>query len=182
MVKSGKLLVKLSVRRRVVMRAASRRCHAGRRRPVRRSAHRRALRRRPRSVLPDTGPTLTGIAHLISRYLKMKEAYERKWNPKPKRWEPLLTADEAQRKLQADLERAYGDRLPSENNPPPPAVPAPVNPPTAHHPPPDAPHIPGPASTPAPLERPKCDVVAVPLVRLPNGFLVCDWSRARPAD
>jgi hypothetical protein len=37
------------------------------------------------------------------------------------------------------------------------------------------------APTPIPAPKPKCDVTAVPLVRLPNGMWGLDWSKARPA-
>jgi len=38
-----------------------------------------------------------------------------------------------------------------------------------------------PATPPPAAERPKCDLMAVPLVRSPEGLLTLDWERARPA-
>jgi hypothetical protein len=45
-----------------------------------RHAYRRALFRAPRLLLKDNGPSLHDICNLLSRYIRVAEAYEKKWN------------------------------------------------------------------------------------------------------
>ena len=158
-----------SARRRVVVLHSARpACHTASRRALR-SSLRRAPRRASRHVLKDNGPTLHDICALVSAYLRLSKAYDKKWHP-PSRFKTLGTREERERRMQEDLERAYGENSPFVREQTTGTTASPIS----------IPLTPPPAA-PAPQLRPKCDVVSVPLIRLPNGLLSCDWSRARPA-
>jgi hypothetical protein len=161
-------------RRVVVLHSGRPACHAATRRALR-YCLRRAPRRAPRHVLKDKGPTLRGVCALVSTYLRLSKAYDKKWHP-PCHFKTLGTPEERDRRMREDLDRAYGEHSPfvraqairaaapsasSQVSPPPAPVGAPLTP-------------------PAPQPRPACDVISVPLARLPNGILRCDWSKARP--
>jgi hypothetical protein len=162
-------------RRVVILHSARSACHTVSRRALR-SSLRRAPRRAPRHILKDNGPTLHDICALVSAYLRLSKAYDKKWHP-PSRFKTLGTQEERDRRMLEDLERAYGENSPfiREQKTRTTASPSssPVSPPLV---PPDPP-----LAAPVPQPRPQCDVLSVPLVRLPNGLLSCDWSRARPA-
>jgi hypothetical protein len=83
-----------------------------------------------------------------------------------------FTAEEADRLAAEDLRRAYGPEAVAAREAEAAALAAAKEKQNQPQPPP-------PPSAPA--QRPKCDVMAVPLVRNADGHLVCDWSQARPA-
>lgn len=131
--------------------------------------------------MKDQGPTLRDVCAAIEAYLRLSKAYDKRWHP-PSRFKTLCSAEELERRTREDLGRAYGDNSPfvraqairaaapsassPVSEPPSPAATAPGGPPLA---------------APAPQPGPKCDVMSVPIVRLPNGLLSCDWTQARPA-
>jgi hypothetical protein len=96
----------------------------------------------------------------------MAKAFDKKWNP-PSRFKTLGTPEERNRRLENDLNRAYGDdawrALQQQRQP----SPAPLAPPA-------------PASPPVAEPKEKCDVLAVPMVCF-NGIWGLDWDAARPA-
>ena len=138
-----------------------------------RSVHRSVIRCTIRPVPKSRGPTLREITSLLSQYLKISTAYEKKWNP-PSRFKTLMTTEEAEAKWKSDIERAYGADaraardLKTEASTSARASPAP--PPSAE-----------PPAVPATPPEIKHDVMAVPLVRLPSGICCLDWSGAHPA-
>jgi hypothetical protein len=140
-------------------------------RRVLRRALRRLPRRAPRRLLRDNTPSLHDLCNVLSAYLRLSKAWDKKWNP-PSRFKTIGTPEERRRQMEADLEKAYGENSPSVRVQAtgPPAAPAPRPAPA-----------PPPASGPPCPQPLKCDTVAVPLVRLANGLLSLDWSRARPA-
>ena len=146
-----------------------------------RSCLRRATRRTTRHVLPDRGPSLRSLFAQCNRCLREIDRLHRKLNP-PSRFKTLGTPEERRRQLEQDLERTYGDHSPFARHhhtsvAPPAGSSPPASPPAAVAPPsPDSQ-----PSTINPHPIPKCDVMAVPLVRSPNGTLTLDWSAARPA-
>jgi hypothetical protein len=158
-------------RRILVSRPAQPACRRVLRR-VRRHALRRVPRRAPRRVLKDDGPSLHELCNVVSAYLRLSQAWDRKWNP-PSRFKTIGIPEEHRRQMDADLARAYGENSPFPRT-------QAAQPPAAPPPPP----TPAPPSAPEPARPeppPRCDVVAIPLVRLPNGLLSLDWSRAYPA-
>jgi hypothetical protein len=143
-------------------------------RPALRHAPRRAIRLAHRKVLKDDGPSLGDICSLLDAYIRMRKASDKAWNP-PSRFKLFGTPEERERRCREDLERIYGDKAVADQQAAvqtqAPACPAPSPPPTP---------IPRPAA-PEPQPKVKCDVMAVPLVYSPEGFLTLDWSKARPA-
>jgi hypothetical protein len=150
-----------------------------------RSCLRRATRRTTRHVLPDRGPSLRSLFAQCNRCLREIDRLHRKLNP-PSHFKTLGTPEELRRQMEADLQRAYGDQSPSARHhhisaAPPAASSPPTQPPAAVVP---LSPSPGPDSQPSTINpRPisKFDVMAVPMVRSPNGTLTLDWSAARPA-
>jgi hypothetical protein len=172
-------------------------------RPTYRPAYRCVTRRAVRTVIPYDGPDLNDICRLLEAYLRLAKAHDEKNKPKrPRkpRFTTLCTPEESRRQFEADLERAYGpaaqaakaaeaqnaSKLPLAQRPPP-ALPRLATPNPNLNLNPDRPASakdvpsPGPPSQP-PAERPKCDVVGVPLVRNEYGMWTCDWSKARPVE
>ncbi len=147
-------------------------------RPARRRAVHRALRSGPRRathpVLPDRGPSLNSLLALCNRSIRQIERLHKKLNP-PSRFKTLCTPEELARRFDEDLQRAYGPQSPlAPHTPTPGAAPAVAS----------SPSSPGPGSQPSTLNAqpiPKRDVMAVPLVRSPNGLWTLDWRAARPA-
>ncbi len=161
-------------------------------RPAFRRGTRRALRRclrrphhrGPRHVLKDTGPSLRDICSLLSRYLRLSKAYDKKWHP-PSRFKTLCTPEEFRRRLEADLDRAYGDHSPfgqpqAIQSPLPAVSPHPVPPASERTPQRSAGESDGKSSLNLQPAQ-KRDVMSVPLIRRPNGLLSLDWNHARPA-
>lgn len=185
-VNSGKLLIRLSAihggaRRRLLVQPAARAAIRAAGRSALRSCLRRATRRATRHVLKDQGPTLRDVCAVIEAYLRLSKAYDKKWHP-PSRFKTLCSSEELERRTREDLERAYGDNSPFVRAPTARAA-APSASGLASEPPPPAKTAAGGAlvAAPAPQSGPKADVTSVPIVRLPNGLLTCDWTRARPA-
>jgi len=147
-----------------------------------RSCLRRATHRATRPVLPDRGPSLNSLLALCNRSIREIERLHKKLNP-PSRFKTLATPEELRRQMEADLQRAYGNEPPLARNEAIGAAPAaPPSPPAAAVAPPTPSSASGSqTSTLNPQPIPKCDVVAVPLVRSPNGTLILDWSASRPA-
>ena len=154
-------------------------------RRARRSCLRRATHCASRPVLPDRGPSLNSLFALCNRSLRVIERLRKKLNP-PSRFETLATPEELRRRTEEDLQRAYGDQTPFARQKGMPAAASPASFPPASPPARIAPPAPSsaPGSQPSTLNpQPirKCDVMAVPLVRSPNGRLTLDWNAARPA-
>ena len=149
-------------------------------RSVLRSVHRSVMRCTIRQVLKSRGPTLREITSLLSQYLKISSAYEKKWNP-PSRFKTLMTAEEAEAKWKSDIERAYGaDACAARTLATQPSTSARASPlpETGAQASATKPQL---AVAPAARQEIKHDVIAVPLVRLPSGICSLDWSNARPA-
>jgi len=140
-----------------------------------RTVTRSVVRQAWRTVIPYDGPSLNNICALLSAYVKMAEAHDRRRNPKPRlkrkpNFEPLCSPEEHRRKFLADMERCYGTgsgtQSPGVTNE---APRYPISPPPA----------PTPASlAPDPVSTEKKDVIAVPLHIGPSGLLHLDWTRA----
>ena len=79
-----------------------------------RSCIRFASREVWRIVIPYGGPSLSSICALISRYIRLTEAYHKKWNPAPckPRFQLLCSPEESRRRFEQDLERCYGSKSP----------------------------------------------------------------------
>ena len=163
----------------VVLHSAHPAFHTVSRRALR-SCLRRAPRRAPRRVLKDNGPTLHDICSLVSAYLRLSKAYDKKWHPQSSS-KTLGTPEERERRMQEDLERAYGENSSFVRAQAIRATAPPTSSQLSSRPPMDA-HVPAGVPLVAPVTQPcsKSDVISVPLVRLPNGLLSCDWGRARP--
>jgi hypothetical protein len=164
------------VRRRLPISRATRPAFRRGFRRASRHALRRAVFRAPRRLLKDNGPSLHDLCNLVSRYIRMAEAFEKKWNP-PARFKTIGTPEEHRRQVEHDLQRAYGDGSPLARPPTPqPAPAAPATPPgnslaqTAQQ---------NSSRGSGPQPRPKRDVIAVPLVRHANGLLGLDWDAVR---
>ena len=134
--------------------------HPAARRALRR-AHHRAHHRAYRHILKDTGPTLRDICSIVSTYLRLSKAYDKKWHP-PSRFKTIGTPEERQRQVEQDLDRIYGSapdapplllgrrgpgrggrllpvlNLPRKRQHPCPRLQSPVPQPSHPHPPPNA--------------------------------------------
>jgi len=144
-----------------------------------RSAPRVVIRHVIRRVFPDDCPSLNAICNVISRYIKLTKAYDKKWG----NTSGFNTGQnrETYRNMDADLDFVYNGDLPAQPKPlqkakcSPPADPPLKKKQTL----PDKHRIP--SSAPRPTDT-KHDLMAVPLVHLPNGLLGLDWSKAKPAE
>ena len=135
-----------------------------------RLARRTALRR----VIPYDGPSIGAICRVFNAYIRFMEAEEKKSNP-PSRFKTLGTEEERERQWREDLERGYGEKAVAARK-------AAAREQAASRPRSPVPSVPSPQPTsPSSVPKPKCDVTAVPLVRLPNGMWGLDWSKTRPA-
>ena len=120
-------------------------------------------------------PSLRDICTLLNTYLRLRTA-EEKERQSTSRFKTFGTPEENYRRFEQDIRRAYGNHSPSAGEQ--------AGSPVAARSPPASPPAQARVPPPPPPTRPardKCDVMAVPLVRLPSGLMVCDWSRARPA-
>ena len=160
-------------RRKPIQRPVRRSCRRASRR-VLRCALRRSFRRGPRRLLKYNGPSLRDICTLLNTYLRLRTA-EEKERQSTSRFKTLGTLEENHRRFEQDIRRAYGNHSPSAGE----KAGSPVAAPCPPASPPAQARVPPPP--PARPARDKCDVMAVPLVRLPSSLMVCDWSRARPA-
>jgi hypothetical protein len=137
------------------------------------------IHREVRAVLKGCGPELYEIASTIKRYVKMSEAYDKRYNP-PSRFKTLLSPEESYRKFQENLKRAYGEGSVGARHIAEQAagkakastLPVPVNQPSTD----SFQHIADPPNPP----KSKPDVIAVPLMYSPEGLLCYDWDNARP--
>ena len=68
-------------------------------RPALRRSIRIALRRGPRRLLTDNRPSLHDLCNLVSLYVRMAEAFEKRRDP----------PEEHRRQVEQDLQCAYGD-------------------------------------------------------------------------
>jgi hypothetical protein len=159
-----------SIRRRPMYRRVVRRTGRSIEHKVVRSSTRSALREAWRTVIPYDGPSLNDICALLGRYIRLANAYEKKWNPAPRqsRFKPLCSAEESRRKFEEDLQRCYGQhdqfQRPAENfssSDKDSASPA---------------HAHEIAISPGSEKK---DVTAVPLIRTSSGLLGLDWSAAK---
>jgi len=161
-------------RRKPIQRPVRRSCRPAGRRVLSR-ALRRSFRRGPRRLLKYNGPSLRDICTLLNAYLRLRTA-EEKERQSTSRFKTFGTPEENHRRFEQDIRRAYGNPSPSageQAGSPAAVLTPPASPPAQARVPPSPP--------PTRPARDKCDVMAVPLVRLPSGLMVCDWSRARPA-
>ena len=127
--------------------------------------------------MKDNGPTLNDICVLVGTYLRLSKAYDKKWHP-PSRFKTIGTQEERDRRMLEDLDRAYGENSPfvrEQTSRTTASGRVPLLPAPAERVPPGPPLV-----TPKPQPPPKSDVVSIPLIRLPNGLLGCDWNKARP--
>ena len=160
-------------------------------RTVLRSCARSALRGAWRTVIPYDGPSLNDICALLSRYIRLANAYDKKWGSAPpeSRFVTLCSPEESRRKFEEDLQRCYGQPgNPVETVGPSdqssrgergrPAC-------TSQRPAENLGSSPNGALALAAMEpavsaaAAKKDVIAVPLVRTSSGLLGLDWSAAR---
>ena len=182
-----------NIRHRSMHRRVGRRAERPVGRSVLRSVTRSVVRDTWRAVIPYDGPSLNDICVLLSRYIRLAEAYDKKWNPPaPKsRFQPLCSPEESRRKFEEDLQRCYGK-----------GVEKPVRPAESVGQPEQLQSSaergrlacssqrpaenfgssdkdtasPAPAISTAPEKK---DVVAVPLIRTASGLLGLDWSAAK---
>ena len=77
-------------------------------RPALRRSIRIALHRGPRRLLTDKRPSLPDLCKLVSLYVRMAEAFERKRDT-PSRFETIDPPEEHRRQVEQDLRCAYGD-------------------------------------------------------------------------
>lgn len=147
-------------------------------RSVLRSRSRSALRDAWRTVIPYDGPSLNDICALINRYIRLANAYDKKWNPPPpkSRFKPLCSPEESRRKFEEDLQRCYGKGAEERGNPA-----SGSQRPAENIIPFDKQNAsPAPAAeTKISASTEKKDVVAVPLIRTASGLLGLDWSAAK---
>lgn len=113
---------------------------------------------------------------MLNACLRLRDADEKK-RQSASRFKTLGAPEENRRRAEEDLRRAYGNGSPFVRE----QASAPVAAPTPPASLPAQALAPPSPPPPPPPARDKCDVMAVPLVRLSSGLMACDWSRARPA-
>ncbi len=139
-----------------------------------------------RTVIPYDGPSLNDICALLSGYIRLATAHEKRTRPSSAdRFQPLCSAEESRRKFEADLQRCYGTPADLGST---------GGPPVSFGDPLDAmePGVrsnqdilakqersaAGTGKSCAPASEKK-DLVAVPLVRTADGCLGLNWQQAR---
>ena len=147
-------------------------------RSVLRSRSRSVLRDAWRTVIPYDGPTLENICSLLSRYIRLANAYDKKWHPRPpaSRFKPLCSPEESRRKFEEDLQRCYGKGVEERGRPA-----CDSQRPAENLGPSDKNEASLPPSNKTAISATdeKKDVTAVPLVRNADGMLTLDWSAAK---